>query len=142
MSNRNTQHAAENILQPTTETILKVMGLLPDQTRARQMMEAARLWLPITATQDQINSAWLRRLVYGSWRQFSVERYDSLFLRHRYGGAIPDSIRAKIKMIQSALPREKVVIHAKAQDPWVVVDGHIVAGWMRDGRDDRVTILL
>ena len=117
---------------------------VPDQAIARRMMTASLLGLQADAS--------ARRLFLSSWRLPFVEKWTFFSPQTyaaqapgRYGAPMPPVIAERVSKVVTAIPHNRVRIHALSKDdPWVeVVNGEeslFIGGWMRNG--DYVRILL
>lgn len=102
---------------------------VPDQAAARRMMEAARLNLPINATQRRIDRAWFRRAIARKWIVYPYYQYVLLPQREDYGG-LPLEIERYAEKVRAVAPEVKLFVHAKLFDPFLVTeDGTILRGW-------------
>lgn len=138
MSSPELRNTAQVVELPEREEFSLVHRLekagikVPDQAEARRMMEAARLGLPLTATQRRIDMAWFRRLTHPRWKQFTLEQFTDPNVRYYYGG-MPHHVSVQISRIRAAIPGEQLYVNAKVEDPWLVTkDGTILLGWVND----------
>ncbi len=140
--------------QMSLESKIRSLGIpIPNQSKMLQMMEAARIGLPPTASALRIRIAWYRRWKSEDYTVFAYDKFVECDPSNNYGsiayvwgGMPPEVVDKHVKLIRANYPEIDHEVPAKKDDPWhVLVDGDerlVLHGWMRSGPHEKVELIV
>ncbi len=100
---------------------LQAAGIMvPDQKRARHVMEACRLGFEPDVSPWRMRAAFFRQIFY-QWMPFGYDEYyaDLSTQTNWGGGSLPQTARELADKVRKAVPEVELTIYAKYTDPWL-----------------------